>query len=79
MTNDEKYPRWLNGHGCIYGQNLAAKFETWRENLKEELKEDYKARMDKLEQKLDRIFIGIALAAVGFATSAVLLAANLAF
>jgi hypothetical protein len=55
MTNDEKYPRWLNGHGCIFGQNLAAKFETWRKDLKEELKEDYKCRMDKLDKKLDRL------------------------
>ena len=52
---DETYPRILNGHGCVFGQNLAARFDTWKCNLKEELKEDYKKRMDTLDKKLDRL------------------------
>ena len=64
----ETYPRKLNGTGCLYGQRLAGRFDTWKDNLKEELKEDYKARMDNLECKID----GIQKLLIGTLTSLVL-------
>ena len=55
-AHDGEYSRAvLNGDGCVYGRNLSLRFDTWKLHLKEELKEDYKARMDKMEQKLDRL------------------------
>jgi hypothetical protein len=76
-TERERILLILNGQGCKFGARLEERFDNYKQDLKEELRSDYKDRMDNLEKKLDRIFIGIALSAVGLATSAVLLALNL--
>jgi len=55
MNEAESYPRVLNGEGCLFGRSLARRFDVWKESLKTELKEDYRARMDKIEGKLDRL------------------------
>ena len=43
----ESYPRKLNGTGCLYGQRLEGDFL--------EVKKAQQKRMDRLEQKLDRL------------------------
>ena len=43
----ESYPRKLNGTGCLYGQRLEGDFL--------EFKKAQQKRMDRLEQKLDRL------------------------
>ena len=76
-AHSEEYPRILNGSGCLFGQNLAARFDAWKCNLRAELKGDYKERMDDLEDKIDRIQWLLVGTMASLAASAVLLAVNL--
>lgn len=54
------YPRVLNGHGCLYGQGLDRRFETF--------KKTQEMHMKKIEEKLDRLLwaaVGLMLTIVG--------------
>ena len=67
MVSD--YPRSLNGDGCVYGQNLRVDFL--------EFKTSTKRRMDKMEEKLDKILWALVAASIGLATTAVGLILNI--
>ena len=47
MSEEEHYPRVLNGHGCLFGRSLGKRFEEWRE--------EQARRMKNVEKKLDRL------------------------
>jgi len=72
-NGNDTYPRILNGSGCLFGQTLARRFDVWRKGLKEELKEDYKARMNKIEAKVDKILWTMVGVLVALATTSVTL------
>jgi len=73
MEAEQEYPRYLNGHGCIFGQNLAKNFERWKEELRCELKEDYQKRMDNLEKKMDRLTWALVSVAIALTTTSLTL------
>jgi len=66
MTDDNGYPRVLDSEGCLYGQSVDKRLAT------------LDAKMGTLEKKIDRMTSALVGAAIAFATSAILLALNLA-
>jgi len=81
MSNEQSYPRVLNGQGCLFGRHLRedlAKCEALFTEQLAKCQEGHKERIDDMEQKLDKILWALVLAAIGFGGSAVLLGVNLA-
>lgn len=86
-NNGFGYPRVLDRCGCLYGQ---ARYETAVSSVKSahrrvsdleesvtKLEKKLEANMDNLEEKIDKLMTVALAAAIGLATSAILLAINL--
>jgi type IV secretory pathway component VirB8 len=69
--NDESetYPRVLNGHGCVYGQTLKSRFD--------ELKDETEKKMEKIEDKLNKILWAMVGVLVSLTTASILAILNL--
>ena len=63
--NDNGYPRILDRQGCLYGQEVTRRLKKLEETV------------EGMEAKIDKLILAVTMAAVGLATSAVLLAVNL--
>lgn len=59
------YPRILDGEGCIYGRNIQQRIR------------EMENRMERFENKLDKLLWALVGAAITFGTAAVMLGLNL--